>query len=345
MAPPSRRRRRIAARASSARRQDGADSRRWHGCRCRARAPPRRHARRRRSIALSRRVPTSRRASSGNATGVGAAPPTPKVARVQCPSSSTATWAAAATMAKSPWRRLISVKAEPVLRLAPDRPLDFLETLVGRNARRHRALQRTRRPAASACRIWRAAPAAPPEFARPAAAPPTGRHAPGCRRRCRDCGSAHGRRTPAPAAAAARRRRACRRAGCRIAACTRPCARRPCSSATNFSAAISLMSISQAGRSSRNAIIGTRLCPPAMTLASSPCCDSSSQASSIEAARAYSNGGDFNLRPQDAASPISRRLGRNTLFYSPKITRPPCGTQRGLFIIVPARRRRLREGL
>ena len=43
-------------------------------------------------------------------------PPTPKVARVHCPSSSTATCAAAATMAKSPWRRLISVKAEPVLR-------------------------------------------------------------------------------------------------------------------------------------------------------------------------------------------------------------------------------------
>ena len=45
-----------------------------------------------------------------------------------------------------------------------------------------------------------------------------------------------------------------------------------------------------------------------MTLASSPCCDSSSQASSIEAARAYSKGGDFNLRPQDADSRISRRL-------------------------------------
>ena len=57
-------------------------------------------------------------------------------------------------MAKSPWRRLISVKAEPVFALAPDRPLDFLEALVGLQRWSSSRLQRTRRPAASACPIW-----------------------------------------------------------------------------------------------------------------------------------------------------------------------------------------------
>ncbi len=46
-------------------------------------------------------------------------------------------------MAKSPWRRLISVKAEPVLLLAPDRPMNLLETLIGPQRRRHRCRRRT----------------------------------------------------------------------------------------------------------------------------------------------------------------------------------------------------------
>ena len=66
--------------------------------------------------------------------------------------------------------------------------------------------------------------------------------------------------------------------------------------AMNFSAAISLMSISEAGRTRRIAIIGTRLCPPASSFAPSPCRASNSHASPIEAARVYSNAADFTFR-------------------------------------------------
>src|SRR6266480_3439669 len=66
--------------------------------------------------ASSRRVPTRRAAIFGNASGVPPAPPRPNAARTQRPSPSIAIWAAAATIAKSPWRTEISVKAEPVCR-------------------------------------------------------------------------------------------------------------------------------------------------------------------------------------------------------------------------------------
>src|SRR5258708_22189153 len=66
--------------------------------------------------ASSRRVPTRRAAIFGKARGVPPAPPRPNAARTQRPSPSTAIWAAAATIAKSPWRTEISVKAEPVRR-------------------------------------------------------------------------------------------------------------------------------------------------------------------------------------------------------------------------------------
>src|SRR5215470_15368962 len=54
-----------------------------------------------------------------------------------------------------------------------------------------------------------------------------------------------------------------------------------------------LMSTSTLGRTSLIAIMGTRLCPPAMTFASAPCRASSAQASATEAGRVYSNAGDF----------------------------------------------------
>src|SRR5712692_584790 len=68
------------------------------------------------TTASSRRVPTRRAAIFGNASGVPPAPPRPNAARTQRPSPSTAICAAAATIAKSPWRTEISVKAEPVCR-------------------------------------------------------------------------------------------------------------------------------------------------------------------------------------------------------------------------------------
>ena len=53
-----------------------------------------------------------------------------------------------------------------------------------------------------------------------------------------------------------------------------------------------LISISRVGRASRIAIMGTSVCPPAMTRALSS--DASiAQASSTLAARQYSNGADF----------------------------------------------------
>src|SRR6267378_2123362 len=66
--------------------------------------------------ASSSRVPTKHAAIFGNASGVPPTPPSPNAARTQRPSPSVAIWAAAATIAKSPWRTEISVKAEPVCR-------------------------------------------------------------------------------------------------------------------------------------------------------------------------------------------------------------------------------------
>src|SRR6267378_4499536 len=68
------------------------------------------------TAASSSRVPTRRAAIFGNASGVPPAPPTPNAARTQRPSPSIDTCAAAATIAKSPWRTEISVKADPVRR-------------------------------------------------------------------------------------------------------------------------------------------------------------------------------------------------------------------------------------
>ena len=56
-----------------------------------------------------------------------------------------------------------------------------------------------------------------------------------------------------------------------------------------------LMSISRVGRASRIAIIGTSVCPPAITRAPSSAA-SHAQASSISAARQYSNGAAFMKR-------------------------------------------------
>src|SRR5882762_4161250 len=68
------------------------------------------------TAASSSRVPTRRAAIFGNASGVPPTPPRPNAARTQRPLPSIAIWAAAATIAKSPWRTEISVKAEPVCR-------------------------------------------------------------------------------------------------------------------------------------------------------------------------------------------------------------------------------------
>src|SRR2546422_4284666 len=68
------------------------------------------------TTASSSRVPTRRAAIFGNASGVPPAPPRPNAARTQRPSPSIAIWAAAATIAKSPWRTDTSRKAEPVIR-------------------------------------------------------------------------------------------------------------------------------------------------------------------------------------------------------------------------------------
>ena len=63
-----------------------------------------------------------------------------------------------------------------------------------------------------------------------------------------------------------------------------------------------LISMSRVGRASRIAIIGTSVCPPAMTRAPSSL-ESSAQASSTSAAREYVNGAAF----MDAYNPTERR--------------------------------------
>ena len=74
-----------------------------------------------------------------------------------------------------------------------------------------------------------------------------------------------------------------------------------------------LMSISRVGRASRITIIGTSVCPPAMTRAPSSAA-SHAQASSMSAAREYSNGAAFMKRYAQARLRdrfvVPRRHGR-----------------------------------
>ena len=157
----------------------------------------------------------------------------------------TATCAAAATMAKSPWRRLTSVKAEPVSARATPAIAISSRHSSGRGAGRHRVLEEVRRRQRSRAGFGAQRSVRASRTCATSGSSAEGRHAPGCRRRCRDCGSARDRQAPAPAAAAARFRPARRRVGRRIAARRRPCARHRLRASTNFRAAISLMSISQ----------------------------------------------------------------------------------------------------
>ena len=304
LAPPSRCHRPIAARASRARRRDDADSRRWHGCRLRVRASPRRPAQRRCSIALSRRLPTSCRASSGKATGAGAAPPTPNVARVQAPVVVHRNLGGRGDHGE------IAVAAADLEKRRSD-PRARARSAIGfppgtRPAAATVVIGPAKNAAAGSVRVpdlARSDQSGLQDSARPAAAPPTGRHAPDCRRSCRGCASACGRRTPAPDAAAARSRQALSSrwmTHCRVHA---PMRTTSGSIVTNFSAAISLMSISQLGPQQPERHHGNEALSAGNDLRASPCCDNNSQASSIEAARAYSKGGDFNVRPQDAADP------------------------------------------
>ena len=67
------------------------------------------------------------------------------------------------------------------------------------------------------------------------------------------------------------------------------------------------MSISHSGRASRSFIIGSRLCPPAMTRASGPCRSSSSRASPTLV------GADVVERGRDLHGATPCRAGPSTL--------------------------------
>src|SRR6266851_10277703 len=71
------------------------------------------------------------------------------------------------------------------------------------------------------------------------------------------------------------------------------------------------MSMSQAGRTRRIAIIGTRLWPPARSFAPSPWRRSSSHASATDAARVYSKGADFTVSSRKADN---TQGGNRTMF-------------------------------
>ncbi len=65
---------------------------------------------------------------------------------------------------------------------------------------------------------------------------------------------------------------------------------------TPVSSSIPLRSTSTLGLARRSDISGIRLCPPAITLASSPCSASSSVASCSDPGAKYANGGGFTIR-------------------------------------------------
>src|SRR5579862_6902922 len=78
---------------------------------------------------------------------------------------------------------------------------------------------------------------------------------------------------------------------------------RPSPLASDVRASTPLMSTRWAGRARRRASSGTRLCPPARTLASSPCSPSRATASSTDATAWYSKGGGFTRRTVAGALP------------------------------------------
>src|SRR5436190_4155921 len=254
------------------------------------------------TAASSRRVPTRRAAIFGNASGVPPAPPRPNAARTQRPSPSIATWAAAATIAKSPWRTEISVKAEPVCRqdhagqwISSRHSSDRADVAMGPEKNLSASSVRVPLPERSSMR----APST-------CATSGSSAHGSACARlppkvpRFLVC------TCPTQASACARSGTRAARAGsrsivhCRVQAPVRTAS---FSTETNLSAAISLMSMSHAPRTRRIAIIGTRLWPPARSFAPSPWRRSSSQASATDAARAYSKGGAFKW----PASPLRER--------------------------------------
>ena len=178
------------------------------------------------------------------------------------------------TQAKSPRWRLTSSKALPT----PDREADLgsrhspcpIAVSIGPKKNSSAGIDAGRQLSPSTI--------AAPSTTAPAESRPTDRHSRSSRRRCRGCGSAHGR----PRAAPAQQRHAARMTG---SCSTSPGAwwrrQRRAGLVASCKLRQRLMSISFAGRASRIAIIGTRLCPPAINRASSSPA-SSSHASASE---------------------------------------------------------------
>src|SRR5713101_5406141 len=244
------------------------------------------------TTASSSRVPTKRAAIFGKASGVPPTPPRPNAARTQRPSPSIAIWAAAATIAKSPWRTAISSKAEPVCR--HDHAGQWISSrhspgrtfvAIGPAKNFSASSVRTPLPERRSMRAPRtcATSGSSAEGSACARLPPTVPRFLVC-----TC--------PTQASACARSGTRAARASSRSTVHWRvhaPMRAASFSIFTNFSSAISLMSTSHAGRTRRIAIIGTRLCPPARSFAPSPWRASSSQASAVDAAREYSKGAGF----------------------------------------------------
>ena len=183
------------------------------------------------------------------------------------------------TIAKSPCRRLSSLKVEK-LSLCRAGKADAGDHLVVAAIGRIQALKEIagRHIARPALRLAdgssRSAGQRPPAF------PPTDRQAPDCRRWCRDCAPPYARhgssRTPATAHARAIRSIPAPR----DAAPARRCESRPALPRYRAELAIRLMSTSMPGDDSRILSVGIRLWPPASTCASPALSASSASASS-----------------------------------------------------------------
>ena len=154
----------------------------------------------------SSRVPASRISAAAARTGLASAPPMPSAMRRQTPSLSRTSWQAAATSAKSLCRTLISAKPVPMLPASRQSGKAHVgEAFLGGERRRHRAgaeiahrdFPRRRARPRRDLGIERAR--------RRGRSRRRDRHWRGCRRSCRDCAFADGRRGASPCVSSGRR--------------------------------------------------------------------------------------------------------------------------------------------
>ena len=262
----SRRRRRASARARSACRQARGDKRRSHGCRRADRRPRTRRARPRRSVASSTARPFSTCFPPSCRSGRLAAPITPICASLRAagPVLVVEHGNRAQREIAAPPREFLEAPA-PAAR--PGRQAHLGDDLVGLKRGRQRARGRNPRPRPRALRPCRRSRSPRRRRPRCPASRPRDRHARGFRPPCRGCGSDNARHARSPAEQ--RMRRAQVLAVEDVAPAHLGAERTPSLPISMRSRPSSLRrSTSSDGVARRNAIIGIRLCPPAITLAS-----------------------------------------------------------------------------